>query len=516
MVLVQNVLAWYTRTVGEPSMSAETYVGHERLFSKESIAEVERALGKATGDERRALQFLRSYLASEFLNLHTARFDDEAENARLRATLKLSWQSAPVPYKQLEILANDESDAKRRAEIDAARARVWRDTLNPILERKEIEAQKLAKELGYPSYVRLSEELRLVDLRSLIVEGRRILDATEPVYKKLLAEAADKELNIPVNRVRRSDVGRLAKAPRFEKYFPKELLVPAFSSFLAGIGLDLKTAGGAQIRVDDAPRPLKEPGAACLYLRVPDDVRITVKPTGGVEDFATFFHEGGHAEHFANATTKVWEFQQLGSSAATEAFAELFAYSWADPVWLRRYRKFVDSYNVENKARYPLMSDAEIRALVRVRLFYDLYVLRAYAGARLPFEIVLHGGEPSLYKGVFEMQTGDLQELYRKLFERAYGFPLSPEDALRFRTSATDTFYSADYTRAYALANLMHEGLRKKYGEDWYGSKAVGAFLKTLYAGGQRIQPDEIAHAFGAERVDFRPTEARYSRLLQP
>ena len=117
---------------------------------------------------------------------------------------------------------------------------------------------------------------------------------------------------------------------------------------------------------------------------------------------------------------------------------------------------------------------------------------------------------------MLEAKAGDLQELYRKLFEHAYGFPVSTEDALSFRTDVDDTFYSVDYTRSFALANLMHEGLRKKYGEDWYGNKAVGAFLKTLYADGQKIQPDEIGRAFGSERVDFKPTEARYSRLLRP
>jgi hypothetical protein len=60
----------------------------------------------------------------------------------------------------------------------------------------------------------------------------------------------------------------------------------------------------------------------------------------------------------------------------------------------------------------------------------------------------------------------------------------------------------------------MHESLREKYGEDWYGKKEVGAFLKTLYADGDKIQPDEIARAFGKERVDFKPTEARVQRLL--
>src|SRR5262249_29885960 len=155
---------------------------------KESIALVGRAWEKASGDEKRALGFFKSYLAVEFINQHVAHFDDEAQNAELSTTVKLSWLDKPVPYKQLEVLAGEERDAQRRAEIESVRARVWKETLNPILERKEAESQKLARELGYHSYVQLSEEYRLVDLAPLIAEGRRILDATEPLYKRLLAE----------------------------------------------------------------------------------------------------------------------------------------------------------------------------------------------------------------------------------------------------------------------------------------------------------------------------------------
>src|SRR5262245_41638607 len=205
----------------------------------------------------------------------------------------------------------------------------------------------------------------MVELRPLIVEGNRFLQASDALYKKLLAEVAEKELKIPVANLRRSDFARLRKAPRFEKFFPKELMLPSFKFFIEGIGLDLKTAAGTEIVIDDRPHPLKEPRAACYNIRVPGDVRVTVKPTGGIDDFATFFHEGGHALHFANATTKVWEFQQLGSNAATESFAELFAYVWDDPAWLKRYRGFVEKFNAENKTKYPVMNDSEIAELVR-------------------------------------------------------------------------------------------------------------------------------------------------------
>lgn len=517
---VQTILEWYTRTQGEPSVSAATYKGHERLFSKESIAQVTRALKDKSlpPDERRALEFFKAYLANEVLGLQTAHFNDEAQNAELKATARLSWEKDPVPYKQLEILANDEKDAARREEIEQARAQIWKDVLNPILARKEEAVQKLARELGYASYVALSEEYRRVDLKWLIAEGERFTVATDAVYRPLLDEVAQKELGVPAAKLRRADLGRLRKAPRFERYFPKELMIPSFLHFLSGIGLDMKTVAGTEIRVDDAPHPLKEPRAACFNVRVPADVRITVKPTGGLSDVTTFFHEGGHAVHFANTTSKLFELQNLGPNTWTEGVGELFGYSWDDPLWLRRYRAFVTQYNAEHGTKYPTMTDAEISELVRLRVFNDLYFLRRYASAKLVYEAVLHAGAPELWKGVYTKPTSDPMAVYRDTFERAYGFPLTEDDALRFRTDVDDTFYAADYSRAFGLAHLAHEGLRKKFGGesgDWYGDKRVGALLKTLFADGQKLQGDEAAQAFGFERLDFRPAEERIKRLLE-
>ncbi|HZW90456.1 MAG TPA: hypothetical protein VFF12_15335, partial [Myxococcaceae bacterium] len=43
LVLIQQTLQWYTATVGETSIQAETYLGHDRLFSKDTIARVRKA-----------------------------------------------------------------------------------------------------------------------------------------------------------------------------------------------------------------------------------------------------------------------------------------------------------------------------------------------------------------------------------------------------------------------------------------------------------------------------------------
>ena len=70
---------------------------------------------------------------------------------------------------------------------------------------------------------------------------------------------------------------------------------------------------------------------------------------------------------FANTTTKVWEFQQLGPGALTEGLGEVFRYAWADPVWLRRYRSFVQAHNAEARRNDPVMNDQDIRELAHNR-----------------------------------------------------------------------------------------------------------------------------------------------------
>ena len=124
LVLIQQTLQWYTATVGEASIQAETYLGHDRLFSRETIARVRKAAKEPgiSADERRAREYFQAYLAGEYLFQSTAKYDDRAQNAALQATVRLPWMKDPVPYKQLDLIVADEKDAGRRAEIEKARS----------------------------------------------------------------------------------------------------------------------------------------------------------------------------------------------------------------------------------------------------------------------------------------------------------------------------------------------------------------------------------------------------------
>ncbi|MEW6200390.1 MAG: hypothetical protein AB1546_00315, partial [bacterium] len=172
LVLVQSVLSWYVRTQGEESIFEQTYKGHEGLFTKENILYIDNFLkqhgGKLTDDEKLSLKFFRDYLVGEYIGLDTAHFDDEINNAEANARVKIDWIEGEIAYRDLSGLLDNEKDPDKRKAIQAAIASVWEKTLNPIHERLEQRQQELSKEVGYPNYVALSEEVRMVSLKDLI------------------------------------------------------------------------------------------------------------------------------------------------------------------------------------------------------------------------------------------------------------------------------------------------------------------------------------------------------------
>lgn len=519
LYLVQSLLGWFVRTQGERSVFQESYKGHERLYSRDSIAYLNELLKNPSlsDDDRRAIKYLRNAFTLEYVGLDTAHFDDEINNAESNTTVKIEWMDEPAPYRQLLVLMGNEADPARRQNLQDAQAEVWKNTLNPIHARQEERVRQLAVELGFPSYVALSEAFRGVDLKKLIAASQAFINKTDADYRKIFAGEVMEAMGITVDKFKRSDIQYFASAPKFKPFFPAELTIPAFKYFLSGMGLDLTTAAGTQIKIDDEPRENKEPRAACYQMTVPDDVRITVKPTGGIPDFETFFHEGGHAMHFANTTVPEWEFQQLGNNAVTEGFAIFFDNMWGDYEWLLKYRELVTDYNRFQAPgkEVPLMSDSDMGKLIRNRTFWNLYMVRRYNGAKLIYESILHGGDPSYYSDYYKGQTADPQMVYKELFSFAYGFKLTDSDALRFRTDVDSFFYAADYARAFLLAAQLEEAMRAKFGEKWFDNPEAGKWLKQLWSNGGKLQADELAKLIGYPDVNYEMFAARQQRQLE-
>ena len=519
---LQAVTGWYTATQGEASLGALTYLGHEGLFTPASLAVVDAALQKPglSPQEAMATRFLRRALAGEALGLAVARFDDELSDAEGSATVTVPFISGKIPYRNVGLEIGKEPDPQKRAALYAASTQVIEATLNPILQRKEAAAQAAARASGYRDYVALSEELRAVNLSELLASGVVYLKATDALVARELDRVAREELGLRKDQLRLADVARLWKAPGLAGFFEKDLELKVLFQFLGGIGLDFKTATGTEVKVDDSLFPAKRPRAFCSPIDPPGDVRLSVKPTGGLDDVWTLFHEAGHAVHFAQSTVTPWENVLLGHGAPTEAFGEFFRHAFSDPRFLVRFRDYLRSQN------RPLPTNAQLSQILRRTALVEMLYLRRYAFAKIAYELRLHG-RPLAELGpavallphpetVQDGSEASLRSLYQQVFSLALTFPLSAEEASRFRIDVDDTFYSADYSRAFALAGMMHEGVRKKFGEDWYANKEAGRFLKEqLFAPGTSLSAEDVAGRLGfAPKVDFELAARRAAQLV--
>jgi hypothetical protein len=549
LVREQELLGWHTRTRGERSIIESTYAGREQYLSRKALAMLDAYLQKLTGrasqSERREVEYLRDFLAMEYIGRKTASLIDKLHDLASRAKVKLPWSQNPVSFRELMVLLSQTKNPDKRKRIQKARAEVYAKTLNPVYLAKANKEHELAQWMGYPSYFKLSEQVRRADIRKLLLKGNAFKSATDDFFSALMKKVVQETLKKKLTEMKRSDHLRLMRAPKVEKFFPRQLMLPAFEYFLASIGLDLKTASGDRITIDDAMHPQKNPRAACFPIEVPADIRITVKPKGGLESWATLFHEGGHALHFAWTKEKRFAFKQLGNNTVTEAFAELFARIWAEPAWLEHYTRFVRNRNrrppkpsaVRQKLeqdphyiiarrigmilprrnlrprRVPLMRKADQRYVIRHRLAWDMYLYRRYGWAKLIYESSLHGADQQVWQGVFGGDISDRRKLYGKLFSEAYGYTLDPVDTAGYLADVDPFFYAADYARAFMGADMLIEHLRRKFGKRWFTKKAVGAYLKTLWAKGKRWSGAELARQLGYENLTYAASEARVKRL---
>src|SRR6185436_4608668 len=121
----------------------------------------------------------------------------------------------------------------------------------------------------------------------------------------------------------RTDGSYLFRGASYDEFFPADELAPTARRQVREMGLDAEAGG--RITYDTADRVHKRPRAFCAPVRVPDEVYLVIRPHGGYVDYRAFWHELGHALHFANASRELpFEDRWLGDNSVTECYAMLF------------------------------------------------------------------------------------------------------------------------------------------------------------------------------------------------
>jgi hypothetical protein len=477
----QDAQVWAFWTEGAQADLTATYAADAELFSLASLRKIDRLrqLTSAPG-EVRALTHLQSLFAGEYLASALEEQNDAVANLEASLTFTLPEPGAEgdaagreVRYRDLErLLANERSAAVRRALYAGATPSLER--LNQSLRRREERLQAVVRQLGYPSYEALSAELRQADLDRLAALAEQILQATQGPYLTVMARLARSELGLSFEELTRADIPRLFRPREVDSLFPKAAQLARVEATLKGLGIEL--AALPNVRVDARELPRKNPRPLTLAPRVPEDVRLSVKPAEGVLEQGRVLHEVGHLLHAAFTREQRFELAKLGSATVGEAWAALFEDLLEDPVWLE-----------EHAGLSGVRRDTFLAASSAHRLF----LIRRAAG-RLLYQLELRRGGGSV----------DARKLYSAILQRTDALPMGPDDEARYLVDLEDFFQSADAFRGWFLAGQLQGQLKARFGPAWWRSAEAGAFLQGLWARGNALSARELAQEAGERGIE--------------
>ncbi|MBI5285581.1 MAG: hypothetical protein HY874_10850 [Chloroflexi bacterium] len=440
---------------------------HARLFSRETIA----ALDAADKTDERYAE-LRRLAVEGYLDAAANALTEEIADRETKDTV--AWDGEHVPYRSVAPIVRNEPDAVRRHTIERKLVEAT-SAQNPLRERRWDVLHAKARELGYPSYRAMVEDVGRLDIAGLrdLVAG--FLRDTEHYYRRQLARHLH-AIGIDPAHAEKSDIAFLFREPEFDRFFAADSLVDVYTRTMAGLGF----TGEAQqhITLDIEKRPTKSPRAFCSAPRIPDEVYLIINPQGGEYDYGAMFHEGGHAQHFAHADGALpFALKGLGDNSVTEGFAFVLEHIMAIPEWLEQYLFF------HEPSRY-----------LEMQRFNRLYMFRRYA-AKLLYESELHAGD----------NVRGRQKRYADLLTAATGARYSPEDYL---FDVDDAYYCARYLRAWIFDAQMRGVLRSRFGDGWYAQPTAGAKLVELWTHGQRYDAPALLAREGLGGLDIGPLVA--------
>ena len=408
----------------------EIYERHADLFSREAVDAL-RPLGNA-----KLLEFAaEGHIGRECRS-------EEAELARREAELEIEVDGASMPFRQAAVAQANEPDPERRQAIEAARNEATAEHLNPLLREMLDRSHALSRELGWPNYRTMCEELSGIDLGALEGQTAAFLEATEHDYRGVVEPQLREHLGVGFDDLRRSDLPAFFRAPSLDPLFPQEELLPSFERVIGGMRVR-----SDRVHLDLEDRPKKSPRAFCSPVVVPDEVYLVIARLGGREDYETLFHEAGHALHFSWIDRDLpFEDRCLGDNSVTEGFAFLL--------------------------QGVASQDPETHAFGRA---YKLVFLRRYC-AKLAYELELH-------------TDGSSPEAYARRLSDAVRVEW-PETT--WLSDVDPFFYAARYLRAWAFETQLRKQLEDEHGERWYETEGAGRALRELWRQGQRAGPEEL------------------------
>lgn len=446
------------------------YGEYSDLFSPDTIREIRTRIDEnpAGQDSRlRSLRKLHAFAVEHHLEWSGIALAEEISEFESRNTVQ--WNGRPAFLGQIPALLSGETDAARRRQLDLLRAATL-DRSNGIRRERIDILKRSARELGFKSYLDACSGSTGIDYASLSTSLQSLLSSTESAFLGRLDESARESLGLGAADLRRCDAGRWARRPDYERFFPRDNLLPAVHSTLRALGIepDRQTA----ITLDQEERPRKQARAFCCPIRIPQEIVISLTPLGGYDDYAALLHETGHAQHFAWTDADLAaEHRLCGDRGTSEFYASLFEHL----IWNARW---LDAHSTVGTGR----------GFVRFQLLLRAHVVRRYC-AKLHYEVLLLG----------ETGLENPERSYAEILKQGTGMEYDPESYLE---DLDEWFCTADYLRAWILEAQVRDYLQSRFGTSWFASRAAGNLLKELWETGRLYDVDQLAREIGIGAPD--------------
>lgn len=215
------------------------------------------------------------------------------------------------------------------------------------------------------------------------------------------------------------------------------------------------------IHIDGEAREGKFSSPVCFGVRIPGDVRVLYQRTTPVGDYESFYHEMGHAVHFASVDkARAFHERRLIQNGVAEIFSTLFEELSMDPLYLK-----------EDIG----LSDDIIAEVERRRRFMELYFLTFY-GANSMHKI-------RFWKDALHEDLSRADAAYAELTERYMGVRVPGIYWQTHHVMSMSDMYAPSYLLANIRKSEMIRLLKEKFGRAWWRERGAGAWLRDAAMG---------------------------------
>ncbi|MCW2926790.1 MAG: hypothetical protein JWM86_758, partial [Thermoleophilia bacterium] len=287
--LVEGADDWRKVIVGlqDESRFADIYAEYAHLYTPEQLASLAGAREQARDDdERERLDRLWFEAADSVAAADVVQAAQDLTNERL--AWRVDFDGEPRSSNALGAMVAAEEDFERREAIFALMCRADEEFASRDIELAARSQELRAAVFGLDGEVGIASARMGIDIARFSRQVSDVADQTAAAYATQAAVLFPALLGRDVERPSRAHAAYMRSLHGWDHVYTRERMVEVCEQTVLELGFDMDAI--PTIHADLEDRPEKDPRACVIPVRVPEEVHLVVRPTGGLTDYHAFLH----------------------------------------------------------------------------------------------------------------------------------------------------------------------------------------------------------------------------------